>query len=117
VCDKDGLVGAGVGPTVPLKTLVARAAILLIPLVFGPSPVAAAEMTPAVAAAACSACHGPGGKSSGSIPSLNELDFAGMDAMLKSFRAGELAATIMTRIAKGFTDDEIDALAKFMTTR
>jgi sulfide dehydrogenase cytochrome subunit len=34
---------------------------------------------------------------------------------LKAFKSGELEATVMDRIAKGFTDDEIAALAKFFS--
>jgi cytochrome c553 len=118
VSGKDDLRRARSGALDPFAIGAAVAvAGLLIPLTLAPGPVAAAEISPAVTAATCSACHGPDGKSAGSIPSLNELDFASLDAKLKSFRAGELAATVMTRIAKGFTDSEIESLARYMAAR
>jgi cytochrome subunit of sulfide dehydrogenase len=77
----------------------------------------AQEMTLSVTAAGCGGCHGPDGKSTGTIPSLDKIDAATMAAKLKGFRSGELEATVMNRLSKAFTDIEIDALAKFMAAR
>jgi cytochrome c553 len=94
-----------------------RASAFLVALVLAPALAVADEMSPAVAAAGCSACHGLDGKSSGAIPSLDRIDAATMTAKLKGFKAGELNATIMNRIAKGFSDAEIDSLVKFMVAK
>jgi cytochrome c553 len=130
--DVDGL-GRGAGTGFPVASTthfrgqrtgrstmaVATRAVLLAPLLLGVSSFAATaqEMTPSIAAAACGACHGPDGKSTGSIPSLDKIDAVTMVAKLKGFRNGELEATIMNRIAKGFTDAEIDMLVKVMAAR
>jgi sulfide dehydrogenase cytochrome subunit len=67
-------------------------------------------------AAPCSACHGPNGASPGAIPSLNQLDAAAMTERLKSFKSGEIQATVMNRIAKGYSDEEIAALSQYFST-
>ena len=36
---------------------------------------------------------------------------------LRSFRSGAVEATVMNRIAKGYTDAEIDALAQYFSTK
>ena len=36
---------------------------------------------------------------------------------LQEFRSGQRAATVMDRIAKGFTDDEIQALAAWFAAQ
>ena len=60
---------------------------------------------------ACAACHGPNGHSQGAIPSIDTLSRKNMVTALRAFRAGERKGTIMNRIAKGLSDDDIDALA------
>ena len=76
------------------------------------TPIDAQTATPAVLAATCNNCHGPDGLSPGAMPSLDKLDTATMIDKLKGFRSGTLEATVMARIAKGYTDAEIDALGK-----
>jgi cytochrome c553 len=36
---------------------------------------------------------------------------------LRAFKAGERAGTVMPQLAKGYTDDEIDALAAWFAAR
>ena len=92
-----------------LPVFMSLAASLLIS-----SQVYAAETsTPAVLAASCTGCHGPGGKSPGAMPSLAELDAKIIMSRMKEFRGGEVPATVMTRIAKGYSDAEIEALGQF----
>jgi cytochrome subunit of sulfide dehydrogenase len=74
-------------------------------------PVAAAEIPPAVLAAACTACHGPGGKSPGAIPSLDRLAPDAVRKALLAFRSGQTQGTVMNRLARGFSESEIDAIA------
>ena len=68
----------------------------------------------AILAASCYTCHGSGGVSPGEIPSIAEFDAESLLAMLRAFRSGEVDNTIMTRIAKGFSVSEIDALADYL---
>ncbi|NDA48759.1 MAG: sulfide dehydrogenase [Alphaproteobacteria bacterium] len=71
--------------------------------------------TPAVLAGSCSTCHGPGGQSPGTMPSLAGLEAKYIMTRLKEFRSGEAPATVMNRIAKGYSDAEIDALGEYFT--
>jgi len=64
-----------------------------------------------VLAESCATCHGPGLKGSGAIPSLKGKRATDIAGALKAFQAGERPATIMTRLSKGWSAAEIDALA------
>ena len=58
----------------------------------------------------CIGCHPRDGGSS-SVPRLACRDAAEITAAMTAFRAGTRAATVMDRIAKGFSDDEVAAIA------
>ncbi|MDE0306342.1 MAG: c-type cytochrome [Albidovulum sp.] len=77
----------------------------------------AAERKGSILAASCFTCHGSGGVSPGEIPSIAELDAETLLAMLEAFRNGEAESTIMTRIAKGYSDAEIEALAVYLAAQ
>ena len=49
--------------------------------------------------------------SPGSIPSLQGLDASEIETKLLSFKSGELQGAMMNRIAKGYVEAEIKALA------
>jgi sulfide dehydrogenase cytochrome subunit len=74
----------------------------------------AAPATPAMLANACAGCHGTNGASAGlSMPSLaGQNKIATVEAM-KGFKSGERPSTVMGRLAKGYSDEEIDAMADF----
>ncbi len=61
-------------------------------------------------AAGCFNCHGPAGESQGHIDEINDISADKMVKKMKEFREGK-ASTIMGRIAKGFSDAELMALA------
>jgi sulfide dehydrogenase cytochrome subunit len=65
---------------------------------------------------ACAGCHGTGGASVGpSMPNLaGQSKKVFVDAM-KEFRSGTRPATVMGRLAKGYTDAEIEAMATFFS--
>jgi cytochrome c553 len=46
-----------------------------------------------------------------SVPRLIGRDPAAVVSAMLGFRSGQIPATVMNRIAKGFTDDEIEAIA------
>ena len=83
-------------------------------LALGAPAVAAGGRDPAAIADACAACHGPDGRSTGAIPSIAGQPAADLAAAMRAFRVGERPATVMTRIAKGFDDAEIEALAAYL---
>lgn len=81
---------------------------------------AASAQTPApgaVLAAPCAACHGTGGASPGAIPSIIGLDAAAMAQRMRDLRLAGNEATVMNRIARGYTDAEIAALAQYFSTQ
>jgi cytochrome c553 len=71
--------------------------------------VAAAEPPPG--AAACTGCHPASARGSSPVVRLGGLDRAAIVQAMQDFRSGRRAATVMDRIAKGFTDEEIQAIA------
>ena len=63
-------------------------------------------------AATCSGCHGPAGRSAGEIPSIFGRTEAQIVQAMQEFKTDRRPATVMNRHAKGFSDDEIVAIAK-----
>jgi sulfide dehydrogenase cytochrome subunit len=63
---------------------------------------------------ACGGCHGTQGASAGpSMPSLaGQSKVFFIDAM-KKFKSGERPSTVMGRLAKGYTDEQIVVMADF----
>jgi sulfide dehydrogenase cytochrome subunit len=73
----------------------------------------------AVLAGPCANCHGTDGKSNGKIPTIAGRPAATIAALMKAYK-GETpppGTTIMNRLAKGYTDEQIDALAKFFSEK
>ena len=68
-------------------------------------------------AAACSNCHGTNGMSQQGMPSLAGQQRAYLAQQMQDFRAGKRTATIMHQIAKGYTDEQIDALAAYFAAQ
>ena len=66
---------------------------------------------PPAGAAACSGCHPSSARSPSPVARLTGRDRAEIVKAMQEFRSGERSATVMDRIAKGFTDDEIQAIA------
>ena len=78
-------------------------------LVLSMSGVVWAEGPPG--AASCSGCHAANAKVETPVPPLkgrSQADIA--DAMIE-YKSGKRSGTIMDRIAKGFSDEEIRAIA------
>ncbi len=71
----------------------------------------------AILANACMSCHGIDGKSQGAIPAIGGQDGKQMAQLLKDYASGAVKGTAMTFIAKGYTSDQIDALAAFFSAR
>lgn len=62
---------------------------------------------------ACSSCHGTDGISFGSVPSLRGRPAAELEQMLFSFRNTQDRALIMSRIAKGFSEQELTMVSDY----
>jgi cytochrome c553 len=78
---------------------------------------AGAQTQPTALALSCAACHGTDGKSPGAIPILAGRPVKELKDALAGFKAGTRPATVMNRLAKGYTDQEIDALADYFSKR
>ena len=63
----------------------------------------------------CTACHGPTGLGSRSIPKIRGLDSKDFLQSMKGFRSGEERQTIMGRIAQGYTNEEFELLAAYFS--
>jgi cytochrome subunit of sulfide dehydrogenase len=62
-------------------------------------------------AAACSGCHPAKAGVDSPVPRLVGRDPATIAAAMAQFQSGARPSTVMGRIAKGFTEDEIKAIA------
>jgi cytochrome subunit of sulfide dehydrogenase len=65
---------------------------------------------------ACSGCHGVAGRSTGAIPSLAGIERSRFLTMMKAYRDNSLENTIMSRIARSYSDAEIEAMADFFAS-
>jgi len=59
----------------------------------------------------CAACHGVNGISQGDIPSIAGLPKNSIIATMNAFSSGNRPSTVMQRIAKGYSEADIEALA------
>ena len=78
---------------------------------------AVASAEPPAGAASCSGCHPVSPRVISPVPRIAGVDQVALARALHDFRSGQRAATVMDRIAKGFTDDEIQALAAWFATQ
>jgi cytochrome c553 len=74
----------------------------------------AAAAEPPPGASSCSGCHPASLKVETSIPPIRGRDAAEITAAMAAFRSGERPSTVMGRIAKGFSDDEIRVIAAWL---
>lgn len=62
-------------------------------------------------AVACGGCHPR--TAGAAVPPLQGMPAATIETAMRAFRTGERPATVMDRIAKGFSEDEVAAIAAF----
>nr|CRH06976.1 Cytochrome subunit of sulfide dehydrogenase FccA [Candidatus Magnetococcus massalia] len=63
----------------------------------------------------CAGCHGTDGVAVGpAMPTIAGQPAAHIAEVMKEYKAGERPSTIMGRISKGYSDAEIDAIAKYL---
>src|SRR5689334_5520796 len=84
-----------------IRTLVAATLIVAPGLAGASSP---------PGAAACLGCHSATVDSS-PMPSLESFTAEQIVTAMQAFRSGSRPATVMNRIAKGFSDEEVKAIA------
>lgn len=82
------------------------------------APVSAAhaeELRTPMIAQGCAGCHGQTGAGMGSVPRIAGYGREAFITTWESFRNDERPATIMNRIAPGYTDEEVAALADYFS--
>lgn len=65
--------------------------------------------------ASCASCHGTDGRpvEGSEIPPLAGSSEAAITLQMKAFKEGTRPATVMHQISKGYTDEQIDRIAKY----
>jgi cytochrome subunit of sulfide dehydrogenase len=91
----------------------ALSAVTVAALVLWPGAMFAADAPPG--AAACSGCHAANAAAETPVPKIHGRNADDIVAAMAAFRAGtKTPATVMDRIAKGFTDDEMRPIAAWL---
>jgi len=68
-------------------------------------------------ATSCSGCHPASASVAVPVPRLNGRNAAQIVTAMTEFRAGQRPATVMDRIAKGFNEDETNAIAAWFAAQ
>src|SRR5206468_1523672 len=68
-------------------------------------------------AAACANCHGTNGVSQQGMPNLAGQQRTYLVQQMQDFKTGKRTATIMHQLAKGYTDEQIEALAAYFSAQ
>ena len=76
-------------------------------------PAAAGRAEPPQGASSCTGCHALNPALVTAIPRLPGHSAAELAAQMQAFRNGQRPSTVMGRIAKGFSDREIEAIAEW----
>ena len=88
-----------------------------IATVMASSPPVLAASEPPPGAASCSGCHPAGATSASTVSRLYGRNAGDIMTAMTGFRDGSVPATVMTRIAKGFSDDELRAIAAWLAAQ
>ncbi len=95
--------------------LVAGLLALAAPLASLAQSADAASRNAGYLAANCANCHGTAGINPSAMPALAGLAKPYFVQQMQAFRGGTRSATIMHQLAKGYTDEQIDALAEYFS--
>jgi cytochrome c553 len=83
-------------------------------LIFAPA-VAAAAVPPG--ASSCAGCHAEAWRPNDVVPSIRGRPALEIASAMRAYAAGERPATVMDRIARGFSEDEIQAIAAWIAAQ
>ena len=88
--------------------------VLVFAILGGSSIAQAAGPSASMLAYTCAGCHGTDGSSVGpATPSIAATDPTYFTDVMIAYKKADRPSTVMTRIAKGYSEDEIEAMAKF----
>jgi sulfide dehydrogenase cytochrome subunit len=94
---------------------VTKGRVALAALLVAAPPAGRAASPPG--ASSCGGCHAEAGRPDAAIPSLHGQSAGEIAAAMRAYRAGERPASVMDRIARGFSDQEIQAIAAWISGR
>jgi cytochrome subunit of sulfide dehydrogenase len=92
-------------------------AALFLPVVLVLGSGAARAQEPPPGAAACSGCHPASRWVATPVPRLDARPARAIVTAMQEFRSGKRPATVMHKIARGFSDSEISAIAAWYAAR
>jgi cytochrome subunit of sulfide dehydrogenase len=90
-------------------TRIVTAAALVLALIDYAAATGPADAPPG--ALACSGCHPASRAADTTVPRLDGRNPADIVTAMQAFKSGQLPSTVMDRIAKGFSEDEVKAIA------
>ena len=61
----------------------------------------------------CNGCHGTDGVSKGAVASVKGMPAQYLEQAMKDYKTGSRPSTIMGRIARGYSDAELAAVAQY----
>jgi cytochrome subunit of sulfide dehydrogenase len=96
-----------------MKLMKTTAFLLFAGMISGTA--SAQEGTPLLAQS-CAGCHGQSGEGVGTIARIAGYDRTAFITIWEEFRNDERPATIMNRIARGYTEEEVAILADYFAS-
>jgi cytochrome subunit of sulfide dehydrogenase len=87
---------------------------LVVAVVISSASPALAASVPPPGAASCSGCHAIHSGASTAVPHIHGRDAGEIMAAMTAFHNGTRASTVMNRIARGFSDDELRLIAAWL---
>jgi sulfide dehydrogenase cytochrome subunit len=67
--------------------------------------------------ASCAACHGTDGRSPDSIPTIHGKSAGYIADKLNAYKIGKGNPTVMNRLAKGYSEEEIEQIANWFAAQ
>ncbi len=96
------------------RTNIKRLTLAIGIIGLGLSSTASAEVSGAMLAGNCAGCHGSSGNSLGpAAPSISAMDPLVFVETMQAFQSGETYSTVMGRLAKGYSEDELEKMAAY----
>ncbi len=101
-----------------MKQTTKQLSLLIAGLLLAGAVGAGGVRSPSMLANTCAGCHGTDGASAGDImPIIGGMEKEYMSTVLLEYKTGERDSTIMGRIAKGYSDNELKAIASYMASK
>ena len=97
-----------------MRTLILSACGSL--LLTSPAMAQASGPTGQAMAQNCYVCHGPKGQAVPPIPALARVPADVIRARMMEFKTDQRPSTVMARIAKGYSDEQIVAISDYLAT-